>query len=413
MPVSRTPSSTKHWPDIGYHTGMEPEAIFVLSSLLFVFSLALTLWIHSRQHIDTALPGPQELGNEGDLPELCVVVPARNEGRNIRRSVQALLAQDYPDYRLVVVDDRSRDETEQILAELSARDSRLKVVAGREPPAGWAGKPHALTLGVEACPGEPPAEWLCFIDADTFAAPHLLRSAVGLAGRCQADMLSILTDQELGSFWEKAILPLVFTALSVGFPADQVNDPHRPVAIANGQFILIRRAVYEAVGGHRAVRSEIAEDKALAERVKHSGYRLLLADGRHAARTRMYTSFAEIWEGWTKNIYLGMRDRVGLLLFGAFTCLTGALAFPLWPLAGILWLLSGGGLPAAFVCLQALVLWAVLLYLRIRTARAMHIHPLYALTFSPGLLVFAAMMMASIYNVLSGRGVKWKGRVYR
>jgi chlorobactene glucosyltransferase len=320
-----------------------------------------------------------------------------------------LLAQTYPNYEIIVVDDRSSDETPAILAALQQEHpGRIQVVEGGDLPSGWAGKPHALQLGAQNAGGD----WLCFVDADTFANPDLLAAALTTARSQQADLFTLLTDQELGSFWEKVILPLVFTALSFGFPAEQVNDPSRPEAIANGQFILIRRAVYTAVGGHAAIRDQIAEDKALAQQVKRRGYRLIVADGRRVASTRMYTRFAEIWEGWTKNIFLGMRDRLGLLLFGAFVGLVAALLLPVWLLGGLYWFLSTGAASAALVAIQALALWAYLTYWRVRASLAFKISPLYAFTLPLGAFIFTAMMFASAFRVLSGQGVTWKGRTY-
>jgi chlorobactene glucosyltransferase len=284
----------------------------------------------------------------------------------------------------------------------------LQVLQGEELPSGWAGKPHALAQGAAAARGE----WLCFVDADTFAAPNLVASTLAAARTCQADLLTILTDQELGSFWERVILPVVFTALSVGFPANRVNDPSAPDAIANGQFILIRRAVYDAVGGHQAVRDRIDEDRALAGLVKGSGYRLIVADGRAAAITRMYTSLPEIWEGWTKNIFLGMQDRLGLLLFGAAVGLLASLVLPLWLLAAFLWFVVEGGWLPTIVLGQAVLLWGYILYQRFLAARAFRISPLYALSLPLGALIFTAMMFASAFRVLTGQGVRWKGRTY-
>jgi chlorobactene glucosyltransferase len=342
------------------------------------------------------------------LPLISLIVPARNEERNIRRSVEALLAQTYPNDELIVVDDRSTDRTPAILAGLQRTHEKLKVIEGGELPEGWAGKPHALFQGVQAAQGS----WLCFIDADTFAQPELLASTLECARSLQADMFTILTEQELGGFWEKAILPLVFTALSFGFPASKVNDPTQPDAIANGQFILIRRQVYEAVGGHAAVHDRIDEDKALAQVVKRAGYRLVVADGRQVAVTRMYTSLADMWEGWTKNIYLGMQDRQGLLLFGALVGLIAALALPFWLIGGIIWALAGGGWIAWLVALEAAALWAFLLRYRVQASRAFHISPWYALSLPLGALVFTGMMAASAYKILSGQGVTWRGRRY-
>jgi len=373
-----------------------------------VVGLLITYWIHS-QHAMQVVVSPLPAPPPDQAGFISVIVPARNEARNIRRCVEALLAQTYPNFEILVVDDRSSDATPQILAELVEQGkSRLRVLPGEELPAGWAGKPHALVQGVTAARGE----WLCFIDADTFAGPDLLSSCYTLAQQRGADLFSVLTYQELGSFWEKVILPLVFTALSFGFPAERVNDPRRPDAIANGQFILIRRSVYETTGGHTRVRQRVDEDKALAELVKGAGYRLVIADGRPVARTRMYTSLSEIWEGWTKNIYLGLRDRLWLLLFGAVMGLLGALLLPAWLLGSLAWLASRPGLIPALVAAQVVILWAYLIVVRSRAARAFEISSVYAFSLPLGALVFTSMMLVSAYRVLSGKGVQWKGRVY-
>ena len=387
---------------------MSPELLTItISTIVLFLGLIITYWLHSRYRIDIVVLPVEPVLEEA--PMISVVVPARNEARSIQRCVGALLDQDYPGYELIVVDDRSTDSTGEILERIEAESQNLKVLHGVDLPAGWAGKPHALVQGVAAARGD----WLCFVDADTIADPNMLSAAYRTACEHQADLFSMMTDQELGSFWEKVVLPLVFTGLSFGFPPERVNDPEKPDAIANGQFILIKRAVYEQVGGHAAVKDRIDEDKALAEVVKGAGYRLVLADGRQLARTRMYTSLAEMWEGWTKNIYLGLRDRLWLLTFGAAMGLIGALVLPLWLLAGFLWLAAGGGWIAVVVTGEAALLWAYLLWQRAQAANAFGISQLYAFTLPLGALVFTAMMFASAYKVLSGRGVEWKGRRYR
>jgi chlorobactene glucosyltransferase len=340
-----------------------------------------------------------------------VLIPARNEERNIRRCVEAVLAQDYPNFEVLVLDDRSTDSTPGILAELSKDEPRLVILFGAELPAGWAGKPHALYQAANSATGE----WLCCLDADTFLAPNALSATLAAAERTGADMYTIMTTQVMGTFWEKAVLPLVMTALSVGFSPRKVNDPRKPDAIANGQFILIKRRVYDAIGGHAAIKNQIVEDKAISERVKWNGYRLVMADGSAMAQTRMYTSLAGLWEGWTKNIYLGLKDSPGMLLlgvFGAFLALMAALFMPFWLLFGLGWYFNGGGTLAVLVLLEALAVWAVLLYARARAAHAMHISRWYALTTPLGAGVFAGMMFTSAWKVLSGHGVSWKGRTY-
>ena len=210
-------------------------------------------------------------------------------------------------------------------------------------------------------------------------------------------------------------MPLVMTALSVGFSPRKVNDPKRKDAIANGQFILIKRSVYDAMGGHESVKHSIVEDKAISEQVKWNGYRLILADGMKVARTRMYTSLPEMWEGWTKNIYLGLSDRPGLMVlgvFGAFLTVMASLFLPMWPMAGVLWYENDGGWLALAVILESLLLWGYLLLVRVKVADNMNISPWYALTTPLGAGVFGAMMFTSAWRVVTRRGVTWKGRVY-
>ena len=380
----------------------------IVSSLLFLGALIIVYWLHNQAWLEISTPSVQPPAG-GAL--VSIIVPARNEERNIRRCIEALLAQDYPAYEVLVLDDRSTDATPAILAEISARETRLVILMGNELPAGWAGKPHALYQAAKAAAGD----WLLFVDADTFLTPNALSASMDSARKNGADLYTVMTEQLMGTFWEKAVLPLVMTALSVGFSPHKVNDPATRDAIANGQYILIKRSVYDAIGGHEKLHNQIVEDKAISEQVKWNGYRLIVADGRGVARTRMYTSLAQMWEGWTKNIYLGLSDRPGLLLlgvFGAFVALMAAVFMPAWPLLGLGWYLNGGGWMAALVCMEALFVWGVILYYRARVAGQMGISRWYALTTPLGAGVFAAMMLTSAWMVLSGKGVTWKGRSY-
>jgi chlorobactene glucosyltransferase len=382
---------------------------FITSFLLFLLGLGIIVWVHSQYHMDIVVT-PAEVHAPAPLISICV--PARDEEKNIRRCIEALLAQTYPNFEIIVLDDRSTDSTPQILDELASRDSRLRVLHGSDLPAGWAGKPHALFQASSAARGE----WLCFVDADTFTVPEAIASCYVKALETKADMFTIMTFQELGSFWEKVLMPLVMTALSVGFSPRKVNDPNQRVAVANGQFILIKRAVYDALGGHERVKDQIVEDKALAEQVKWNGYRLVIAGGFQVARTRMYTSLPQMWEGWTKNIYLGLRDTPSMLLLGAFgavVLLIAALFLPVWPLLGFFWYLNGGGWMAIGVIAKSLIVWGALLRARAIVSRELGISKRYALTVPLGAGLFAAIMLTSAWKVLSGRGVTWKGRSYR
>jgi chlorobactene glucosyltransferase len=397
----------------------------ILSTAFFLGGIFVVYWLHNQYRLDIIVePALPPI----DAPLISVCIPARNEERNIRTCVEAVLAQDYPNLEIIVLDDRSRDKTSEILRSLvmesgsllpdrqehtltGTRAPGLHILNGSNLPPGWAGKPHALYQAAAAAHGD----WLCFIDADTFLTPTALSSCLAKAMETRADMFTIMTFQILGSFWEKVVMPLVMTALSVGFSPRKVNDPGRRDAIANGQFILIKRPVYEAIGGHESVKDQIVEDKAISEQVKWNGFRLIVADGHAVAKTRMYTSLPEMWEGWTKNIYLGLRDQKGLLylgVFGATVALLAALFLPVWPLLGILWLWNGGGWMAWIVLLESLIFWGYLIAVRARVAQAMQISPWYALTTPLGAAIFAAMMITSAFRVISGRGVSWKGRTY-
>jgi chlorobactene glucosyltransferase len=381
----------------------------IISTLLFIPGLIIVYWVHNQYHLDiivtSAVPP-----NDGPLISICI--PARNEENNIRRCVEAALNQDYPNIEVIVLDDRSSDATLTQLKEIASHDSRLLPISGADLPEGWAGKPHALHQASAAAHGK----WLCFVDADTFLKPEAISSCYAKALETEADLFTVMTEQILGSFWEKVVMPLVMTALSVGFSPRKVNDPSRRDAVANGQFILIKRSIYDAIGGHEKVKDQIVEDKAISEQVKWNGHRLVVADGMQLVRTRMYTSMPSMWEGWTKNIYLGLRDHIGMLLLGAFGASLGliaALFMPIWPLLGLIWYIKTGEWMALVVILQSLLVWGYLLYYRMVIAKKMNISPWYAWTTPLGAGIFAAMMLTSAWKVISGQGVTWRGRTYR
>ncbi len=381
---------------------------FIVSTIFFILSLIIIYWLHTRYHLDIVV---RPVSPPQGAPLTSVCIPARNEEHNIQRCVESVLAQDYPNFEVIVLDDGSTDRTPLILNELASRASRLRIISGSDLPEGWAGKPHALYQAAKSARGE----WLCFIDADTFISPNTLSACYAKAIESKSDLFTIMTRQIMGTFWERVLMPIVMTALSVGFSPRKVNDPSRRDAIANGQFIMIRRTVYDAIGGHESIKDQIVEDKAISEKVKWNGYRLIVADGRHVAQTRMYTSLASMWEGWTKNIYLGLRDQRSMLLLGAFggiVALIAALFMPVWPLLGLLWFLKDGGWLAIGVIIQSLIVWAAILAARGLTARSMGIPAWYAFTTPLGAGIFAAMMLTSAWKVLSGKGVTWKGRVY-
>ncbi len=230
------------------------------------------------------------------IPAVSVIVPARNEERCLGRCLDSLLTQKGVDFEIIVVDDGSTDRTREI----ALSRGRVRLLEAGPWREGSSGKCNAAQTGANAARGE----WLLFTDADTVHMPGSLVRAVAEAREHGAALLSYSPGQEVSGVWEKLALPLIFAELAVAYRPSEVNDPESPIAAANGQYLLIRREVYEAVGGHAAVSHTLLEDVALAQAVKRSGSGLRFRFGGDAVRTRMYSNFRDLRDGWTKNLAL-------------------------------------------------------------------------------------------------------------
>ena len=339
------------------------------------------------------------------LPSLSILVPARDEERSIERCVRSLLAQTYlVDLEVIVVDDRSTDMTPHILARIASEDSRLRIVRGEPMPDGWVGKPWALAQAQAHARGR----WLLFTDADSYHEPRAAATSLWYATHFGADALSLATRQELGTFWERASVPAILgTLVFVAGPFGAVNDPERPAkAIANGQYILVSRDAYDALGGHAALAGEIVEDVAFSRRLKEDGrFRYILAGGHELASVRMYRSLPEIWNGFTKNVYFGaggdLRALGGAVLF--------LLATSVVPLGLLARNVAKRRAPLAIESLAALVAIVSAQAFGMRRAGfSQRLAPLQLV----GTMLFAAIALNSTYAVLSGKGVVWRGRRY-
>jgi glycosyltransferase involved in cell wall biosynthesis len=229
-------------------------------------------------------------------PTISVIVPARNEEACLGTCLESLAAQIGIAAEIIVVDDHSTDRTREIASSFPA----VRVVeAGPLAPA-WTGKNNAVATGAREARGE----WLLFTDADTDHLPGSLARALAEAREKDADLLSYSPEQIVRTFSEKAVMPVIFAELASRYRPKDVSDPRSPAAAANGQYILIKREVYDAVGGHAALAGELLEDVALARTVKESGRKIFFRYGAGIVRTRMYRSFAHLREGWTKNLAL-------------------------------------------------------------------------------------------------------------
>ncbi|HYL10167.1 MAG TPA: glycosyltransferase [Candidatus Acidoferrales bacterium] len=225
------------------------------------------------------------------------IVPARNEEETIAAAVTSLAAQ--PEIaEVIVVNDQSTDRTAEVLRSLSASAPKLRLLESGALPPGWVGKNHALSQGAAAAKGN----WLLFTDADAVHLPGSAGRALETAAKWDAAVVSYSPEQVMRTWWEKALIPFVYTRLAHRFLYG-LSDPHSSTAVANGQYLLIRKDAYQAIGGHAGVAGEVLEDVALARRARQAGYQLYFAPGNSVVRVRMYRTFAAMWEGWTKNLY--------------------------------------------------------------------------------------------------------------
>jgi chlorobactene glucosyltransferase len=352
-----------------------------------------------------ATRAPEPAHSSTEAPLVAVIVPARNEAHQIAGCLRSLLAQQWPRLRVICVDDCSTDGTYE--AARAIDDSRLIVIHGRELEPGWIGKSWAISQGVEHARD---ASWLLFTDADTIHSPLALPTAIAEAERSQVDLLSLFSRLTLLSFWEKALLPAAYASVFLAFPARRVNDPQSRLAISNGQYILLRRGSYEAIGGHGAVRDRVTEDLWLAKVMKTSGRKIAMRNGRPFVSVRMYASFAEIWWGFAKNAACGMGGPL-LTTAGASVLALSATPFLVFP-----WLLFKLGESQSVIVSMVLACIAIVSTLvnRAWILRAYFgLPPRWALLFPLTQLVIMGIALHSIARQVSGRGSLWKGRQYR
>jgi len=328
-------------------------------------------------------------------PAVSVVVPARNEEECLGACLKSLVDQAGVGFEIVVVDDGSTDRTREIAEGFVG----VQVVDAGPLPAGWSGKNNALTAGVRQAKGE----WLLFTDADTVHRPGSLARSLAEAQAQGAALLSYSPEQEVHGFGERAVMAVIFAELAGRYRPAEVSDPRSPVAAANGQYLLVSREAYEAVGGHAAIGGDLLEDVALARAVKRSGRKIFFRFGGDAVRTRMYRSFGQLREGWTKNLALLFPSplRLGLLRSMEFGLIVGS-----GVVAGRLAAKDRAGAAIAMGLVCA-VLYGLFL-LRIRKAHLSWVSNALAVA---GLPMFSYLLLRSKVAHREGM-VSWKGRQY-
>lgn len=414
--------------------------LLLWSHVCGIIAFYLILWFRTNPRSEKNL----KVGTASARPSVpsiqtvSIIVPARNEQSNISRCVTSLLEQDYDSYEVIVVDDGSTDDTPCILDDIAhhhPHGDKLWVLRLKDLPPDWAGKPHALHAGVQEAHGN----WLLFTDADTWHAPSALRTALARATSEGIDLYTLGTKQELPGFWNKVMMPVAYLGISMQYPIYKVNDPNSPLAIANGQYILMRRAVYDITGGYARpdLRNTLLDDRDLAHVVKQNGFRLRMEDGQNLVHVYMYDNLRDTWRGWRKNAYLGSRgglpfamlELLGLPMIAIVPFLLPLLAWLSWRTRSTHSTqhtrhskgarCSGHTERTHTSCLTpheltlaaALELGSVLSYRR-WLDRNLDVPWYYAFTYPLAAALFTGILAESAWRVLTHKGVDWSGRTY-
>jgi chlorobactene glucosyltransferase len=341
-------------------------------------------------------PAPPEVSPRAS-GRVSVVIAARNEEGDLGPTLDDVLAQDYPDLEIVVVEGGSTDGTRRVI---DRRGPRVRRIDEPPLPAGWVGKSWACWTGANATSGP----WLLFLDADVRTHPAAIRTVLEWAVRERADLATIGIQVEMVGFWERVILPLFIQRVLMDYRPPHLERARSRVAIANGQFWLTPRAAYLAMGGHAAVRERLVEDVAIAKRYRDAGLRLRFAWAPRLGRTRMYRDRHEMFEGLLKNAHgveFSAARQVGTLavLIGLFLLPLGLLPLGLW--TGN-WLLTGLG---AF-------LYVALFGKHVAFSRAVEAPAVYGLLYPLGIAWYIRLTLSSLGRGLRDRPVTWKGRSY-
>jgi chlorobactene glucosyltransferase len=334
-------------------------------------------------------------------PRVSILVPARNEEINIGPCLRSLLAQDYPDFEVIVLDDESQDRTGAIIAEIAAEDPRLRAITGKPLPPGWLGKHWACQQLGEAAGGE----LLLFTDADTRHEPHSVLYAVGALFHENADLLTAIPQEKVITFAEQITVPMIPWSILVFLPLAVAYRLRMPgLSSSIGQFMLFRRGVYEAVGGYASVRTDVVDDIAMGRRIKANGFRWRLANAMPEVKCRMYRNFSEAFEGLSKNAFASLGVSVPIFIL---VWLWMFLSF-LEPLAGLLLLAFNAPLAGFSTELAA---WAIGLSLLLWGLSAWRFGlPLHLTLFYPLIVTMTYVIaMRSLVLSLTGRST-WKGR---
>ena len=306
-----------------------------LAMLAAGFWIPAGIWLMLNRHAFTVLASVS-VKDEDSLPAMSVVIPARNEERNLEQALQSVLALDYPDMEIIVVNDRSTDDTGAILEKMAERDARLVVVTIDDLPVGWIGKPYALHTGAQHAQGE----FILFTDADIVFDPSALRKAMAHVQANQFDHVTLIPQGTMPGYFLKAFSATFGIFMFIIFRPWRARNPRSRCYMGVGAFNLIRASAYRTIGGHQPVALRPDDDLKFGKLVKDRGYRQDVLNGRGMVTVEWYRSVGELIDGLMKNMFAGMEYRVSAVIAATLA----ALLIHIWPWIGV-WV--AGGWPQA------------------------------------------------------------------
>jgi chlorobactene glucosyltransferase len=388
-------------------THTQQVLLWIYAGLLAIWPIRyLVLWFLDRTHDHLTPRSPSY--RVADPPLVSAIIPAKDEELSLGECLESVCAQTYRNLEVLVVDDRSADGTASIARQFAERDARVRLISITELPAGWTGKTHALAVAAAAARGQ----WFWFIDADTRHTQESLSVVMECARSCDAALVSLLPEMRCESFWERIVQPLAAIVLLQSFPPILVNSTRSALAFANGQYILVERAIYEKAGGHHAVRDRFVEDIYLARNVKRTGQKIHLAFGQEISSTRMYTSLKQLVRGWSRILYDACGRRpVPLVLKVLDQLIFSQTAHMALVVALVMLALGSGGLFAWVLLAMSFVHHALNAFVLARVYRMSTPTGRAAVWYPLAGLVVDWILLRAIAMCLTGR-VTWRGTEY-
>lgn len=371
--------------------------IFLNSPILIILSLSLLfLIIFLTTALLNSIFGPflkrEQLTK--DFPFVSILIPARNEEKNIEKVIESVKKQNYPNYELIILNDNSVDNTFSVAMNVISTYKNARIINGTELPKDWLGKNWACKQLADESRGE----ILIFTDADNFFDKNAISKTVNIIKRFNLDMFSVFPQQITTSFWEKLIIPIIDLIIYSGLILrTTLLIPSSAFAAANGQWIAVRRKSYFEIGGHQSVKNHIVEDVALSRVFKQNKMRILTGAGTDAVFGKMYSSFNEIWQGLSKNVF-------GLTNFKTLPFFLILIVFMLTSVVPYFTIFFEEYFYFSIILISLNLLWRVILAINFKHNLLISIifHPI-------SIIIFVIIGLNSFYQSKFGV-LKWKGR---